>query len=59
MQSLVRYNGQWKLIKPKPFEPERQTLDVAWAQIKKGIPVDEAYRQWYVRERELQLYPKE
>jgi hypothetical protein len=59
MQSLVRYQGTWQVIAPKPFEPERQTSDVAWSQIK-GIPLLDAYKQWYARERELQqhLYPK-
>ncbi len=60
MQSLVRYRGVWQVIVPKPFEPERQTLDVAWSQIKGDIPLLDAYKQWYARERELQqhLYPK-
>jgi hypothetical protein len=60
MQSLVRHNGVWKVIVPKPFEPERQTLDVAWSQLNRNIAAPEAYRQWYIRERTLQslLYLK-
>jgi hypothetical protein len=48
---LVRYQGQWKILKPKPYEPERMTTDIAWIQIKEGVSPDEAYRRWFARQR--------
>ena len=50
---LVRYQGQWKVLKPKPFEPERMTTDIAWIQLKEGVTADEAYRRWFARQRKL------
>lgn len=53
MEYLVRFNGQWKIIKPKPYEPERMTTDVAWIQIKEGVSAEEAYRKWFERQRTI------
>lgn len=50
---LVRVQGQWKTIKPRPFEPERMTTDVAWIQLKEGVSPEEAYRRWFERQRKL------
>lgn len=50
---LVRYQGQWKTIAPKPFEPERMTTDVAWIQVKEGVTAEEAYRRWFQRQRTI------
>lgn len=53
MAFAVRYNGQWFVIEPRDFEPERQTTDVAWIQIKEGIDAPEAYRRWFENQRKI------
>jgi hypothetical protein len=53
MEYLVRYNGQWKKIQVKPFEPERMSTDVAWIQIKEGLSAEEAYRKWFEQQRTI------
>ena len=50
---LVRYNGRWVTIHPRPFEPERMTTDVAWMQVKESITSEEAYRRWFERQRRI------
>ena len=44
---LVRYGGRWIEIHPRPFEPESQTTDIAWLQIKEGLSPYDAYRRWF------------
>jgi hypothetical protein len=53
MGYLVRYNGRWMEIQPRPFEPERQTTDVAWIQVKERVTPAEAYRRWVELQRKL------
>jgi hypothetical protein len=53
MVYLVRFQGKWQTITPKPFEPERMTTDVAWIQLKEGVSAEEAYRRWFQRQRIL------
>jgi lipocalin len=49
----VRYQGKWYKISPKPYEPERQTFQIAWHLIREPlITKEEAYRTWYKREQE-------
>ncbi len=50
---LVRYQGRWKTIRVKPFEPERMTTDVAWLQIKDGLTPHQAYIRWFEDQRKL------
>jgi hypothetical protein len=50
---LVRYNGKWFSIHPRPFEPERMTTDIAWLQIKEGMTPAEAYRTWFENQRKI------
>ena len=50
---LVRYNGMWHMIKPKPYEPERMTTDVAWIQLKEKVDAATAYRRWFEKQRKL------
>ena len=54
----LKYNGQWFKVQKKPYEPERQTYEVAWMQIK-GMEVKEAYRTYFAKQqKEAQiLYP--
>jgi hypothetical protein len=57
---VVRCNGTWVRITPKPYEPERQTHDIAWSMIlNPSMNSAEAYRKWYVGEQENAkvLYP--
>ena len=50
---LVRYNGKWFSILPRPFEPERMTTDIAWLQIKEGLSAADAYRSWFETQRKI------
>ena len=56
----VRYNGVWHKIVAKPYEPERQTTEIAWSMLKtpKLTPLS-AYRTWYADEQRKAkvLYP--
>lgn len=53
MGYLVRFQGKWIEIQPKPYEPERMTADIAWIQIKEGVTAEEAYRKWFELQRKL------
>ncbi len=53
MGYLVRFQGKWFEIHPKPYEPERMTADIAWIQIKEGVSAEEAYRKWFDLQRKL------
>jgi hypothetical protein len=60
MSALVRYNGEWIVINQKPFEPERQTYEIAWNLIQEPSTTPAAaYRKWYKTEQEKTavLYP--
>lgn len=48
---MVRYKGLWIRIVSKPYEPERQTAEIAWYLIKnpEKTPQD-AYRYWFAKE---------
>jgi hypothetical protein len=50
---LIRYNGNWKTIQVKPFEPERMSTDIAWIQIRENVDAPTAYRLWFERQRKL------
>jgi hypothetical protein len=47
MGYLIRFQGKWYTLQPKPFEPERMTTDIAWSQLKDQLTPQEAYRQWF------------
>jgi hypothetical protein len=53
MTYLVRYGGRWIEICPRPYEPERMTTDIAWLQIKEGLPAQDAYRRWFELQRRI------
>jgi hypothetical protein len=53
MSFAVRYNGKWFVIEPREFEPERQSMDIAWIQIKEGVDAPEAYRRWFETQRKI------
>jgi hypothetical protein len=50
---LVRFNGEWKSITTRPFEPERMTTDIAWIQIKEELTPQEAYVKWFETQRNI------
>ena len=57
---ILRYKGKWFKINPKPYEPERQTIQIAWKQIKDpSVEPQQAYREYFARQREEMkiLYP--
>jgi len=55
---LLKYGGKWYKIQKKPYEPEKQTYEVAWMQVK-GMETREAYRKYFEKQqKEAQiLYP--
>jgi len=53
MEYVVRFNGQMVVIKPRYYEPERMTTDIAWIQIKEGVSPEEAYRRWFEKQRKI------
>jgi len=57
---MLHYNGKCYRIKAKPYEPERQTFQIAWALIKNpGMTPQKAYLEYFKRQREEAqiLYP--
>lgn len=50
---VLRYQGRWFTVNPRPYEPERMTTDVAWIQLKEGVSAEEAYRRWYEKQRRI------
>lgn len=60
IMDTVRYNGVWYKIQAKPYEPEKQTHEVAWNQILTPTmnPTD-AYKKYFEKQREEAkvLYP--
>lgn len=58
MVSAIRVQGKWYAITPKPYEPERQTYNIAYRIIQGATP-EQAYREWFEQERKdaKLLYP--
>ena len=56
---MMRYMGEWFKIAPKPYEPEKQTIGISWLQIRNKKSPEEAYRQYFQKQREEAkiLYP--
>jgi hypothetical protein len=53
---IVRYNGKWYKIKAKAYEPEDQTIRIAWDLIKnKESPYINFYKE--MRNDSKLLYP--
>jgi hypothetical protein len=46
----VRFKSKWFGVKPRPYEPERQTADIAWMKLR---GVSNPYRTWYENERRI------
>jgi len=56
----IRYRGKWYRINPKPYEPERQTYEIAWMLVREPIVLkEEAYRKYFEKQRKEAkvLYP--
>jgi hypothetical protein len=48
MSTLVFHEGRWFKILAKPYEPERQTNQIAWMMIRDPkMTAEEAYRKYY------------
>lgn len=58
MVPAIRVQGKWYAITPKPYEPERQTYNIAYRIIQGATP-EQAYREWFEQERKdaKLLYP--
>lgn len=57
---ILRYNGKWYKINARQYEPERQTVQVAWAQVRDPkLTTEEVYRKFFEKQREDAriLYP--
>ena len=57
---LFRYEGKWYKVTPKPYEPEKQTAQVAWSQIREPeVQMTEHYRRFFEKQRKEAriLYP--
>lgn len=57
---IIRYNGKWYKINPKPYEPEKQTYEIAWGLVREPLVVPEdIYKQYFERKRQEAkvLYP--
>jgi len=46
----VRFKNTWYGIRPRPYEPERQTADIAWMKLRQ---VPNVYKAWYENERRI------
>jgi len=56
----IRYQGKWYAISAKPYEPEKQTYQIAWMLVKNPeMTSQEAYRKFFERQRQEAkvLYP--
>jgi hypothetical protein len=57
---IVRFQGKWYKIHPKPYEPEMQSVQVAWAMIRQPLASkDEIYIKYCDKQRKEAkvLYP--
>ena len=57
---MLRYKGKWYKVTPKAYEPERQTAQVAWAQIREPqLTKEDVYRTYSTKQRDDAriLYP--
>lgn len=56
----IRYRGKWYRINAKPYEPERQTYEIAWMLVTQPLlKKEEAYRKYFEKQRKEAkvLYP--
>jgi hypothetical protein len=56
MNPVIRFHSRWMEIRPRPYEPERMTTDVAWIQMKDEVSPEEAYRIWYEKQRRISRF---
>lgn len=56
MKPLIRFGGTWHVVNPRPYEPPRQTYGVLWKQLKEGKTPEEAYREWFAKERQISTF---
>lgn len=52
LMDILRYNRKWYKVTPKAYEPERQTSQIAWLQIRQpALTTQDAYRKFYEKQR--------
>lgn len=52
IMDILRYNRKWYKVTPKAYEPERQTAEVAWLQMREPLMTPhEVYRKFYEKQR--------
>lgn len=56
MKPLIRFGGQWHIVNPRPYEPSKQTFQIAWKQVKENKPAEEVYRDWFAKERQISSF---
>jgi lipocalin len=56
---MLRYRGKWYKIVKQPYESETQSVQVAWSQLKHDMTPEQAYRDFFKKQREEAkiLYP--
>jgi len=57
---IVRYQGKWYKITPKAYEPESQTAQIVWSQLREPeLSIPEHYKRFYEKQRKEAriLYP--
>jgi len=59
MVPAIRIQGKWCRVKPKPYEPERQTYNIASKILHQNLSPEAAYLEWFAQERKdaKLLYP--
>jgi hypothetical protein len=59
MVPAIRIQGKWFSIRPKPYEPERQTYNIVSQIIRQNVSPEVAYKNWFEQERKdaKLLYP--
>lgn len=57
---IIKYQGKWFKISPKPYEPERQTFEIAWNLVREPLLLKETvYKNFFEKQRKQAkvLYP--
>lgn len=57
---LYRFNGKWYKVNKKPYEPESQTAQLVWSQLREPeLSIPEHYKRFYEKQRKEAriLYP--
>jgi len=58
--NIIRYNQKWFKINPKPYEPDRQSQEIAWSLVREPLIIpEELYKKYFEKQRKISkvLYP--